>query len=231
MQNNLKPTPKEVEQAIIDRDRKDAEIDKSNRSELIKHGLKNIQPKKIIKIDTGKVIGVQNVVDLIKKEITPGDKIISIEGESGCGKSATVRVLSENLGATIVSASEVFRYLTFTQLNGQAEDINKILSSLGYHSLNGKTYLFDNKINVTKDLHSQLHTHQVDIAVAVFASKNQVAVLNFLNKEIERLSERPGAKLILEGRAHSLDYLPCDLRVKLVADINIRVKRRLEQER
>jgi len=231
MQNHTKISLEEIENAIVARDKKDAEIDRENRIELVKKGLRLIQPKKIIKIDTGKVIGVPNVVNLIKKEITDSDTIIAVEGESGCGKSSTAKMLAEEHETGIISASDIFRYLTYSKLKDQSKKIAEIIASLEYKLNNDRIYLFEDQTNITKDLHSQLHTHEIDLNVAHVASRSQAQVIGFLSGEILRLSGHVDKKIIFEGRAFTLDFLPCDLRVVLFADVDVRAKRRMEQER
>lgn len=231
MQNNIKPSLEEIEKAIIDRDEKDAEIDRVNRTELVKAGLKIIQPKKIIKIDTGKVIGVPNVVDLIKKEIGVDDKIIAVEGESGCGKSSTAKMLASEYTTGIISASDIFRYLTYFRLQDKFKKLDEIIAGIDYKFKNDGLYLFNGNVNITKDLHSELHTHQIDINVAEMASISQAEVINFLNKKLMVLTESVENKIIMEGRAFTLDFLPCDLRIILYANIKIRAERRIKQIR
>lgn len=231
MQNITKPSLEEIHQAIIARDTKDAQIDRENRIELVKNGLNIIQPKKIIKIDTGKVIGVPKVVDLIKKEVAEDDKIIAVEGESGCGKSSTAKMLAEEFETSIISASDVFRYLTFVQINNQSKQIDEIIAGLEYKLDNDRIYLFQDQTNITNDLHSQLHTHEIDLNVAHVASRSQAQAIRFLNQQIHYLSEKINKKIIFEGRAFTLDFLPCDLRVVLFTDVDVRAKRRMEQER
>lgn len=231
MQKISKPSLEEIHQAIIVRDKKDAEIDKENRSKLVKNGLKIIQPKKIIKINTGEVIGVPNVVNLIKKEVVLDDRIISVEGESGCGKSSTAEALSEVIGAILFSMGELFRYLTYVRLLNHDFEIDEELTGLEYRIIEDKLCLHKGSQNISNDLGAELHNHQIDLEVANTASKSQLEVIKYMSVNIPNLAKQSQKKIVLEGRAFTLDFLPCDLRVVLFADVRVRAERRLKQER
>jgi cytidylate kinase len=231
MQNNTKPSLEEIHQAIIVRDKKDAEIDKKNRSKLVKNGLKIIQPKKIIKINTGEVIGVPNVVNLIKKEVVLDDRIISVEGESGCGKSSTAEALSEVIGAILFSMGELFRYLTYVRLSDQNFEIEEELNSLEYRMVEEKLCLHKGSQNITNELKTELHSHKIDLEVANTASQSQLEVIRYMSVSIPNLANQSQKKIVLEGRAFTLDFLPSDLRIILFADVEVRAERRMKQER
>jgi len=231
MNNISKPNIEEVKNAIVSRDAKDAKIDQKNRTELVSEGLQIIYPKKTIKIDTGEIIGIPNVVDLIVKQIRGSDRIISVEGESGCGKSSTAKMLAEKFGTSVISASDIFRYLTYTKQNDNSKEIKQIISDLGYQQDKDQLCLCNSQVNITKDLHKKLHTYEIDVEVAQVAEISQSEVIEFLNKEIKHLLASGDKKIIIEGRAFTLDFLPADLRIKLFADIVVRVERRLVQER
>jgi len=229
MQNIIKPSLEEIEKAIIVRDKKDAEIDRKNRIELVAAGLKMIQPKKVIKIDTGKVIGVPNVVNLIKKEILKDDKIIAVEGESGCGKSSTAEALSDNIGAILFSMGEIFRYLTFVRLSDSSFEVNEELNSLEYRIIEDKLCLHKKSQNISHELKSELNSHKIDLEVANTATESQYEVIKFMSGTIPKIARNSGKKIILEGRAFTLDFLPCDLRIILFADCKVRAERRMNE--
>lgn len=227
MQNITKPSLEEIESAIIVRDSKDAQIDQENRIQLVKNGLKLIQPKRIIKIDTGKVIGVANVVNLIKKEIAEDNKIIAVEGESGCGKSSTAKALSDEIGAILFSMGEIFRYLTYVRSLDKNFEIKEELNSLEYRIVEDKLCLHKGDQNISIELRPELHNHQIDLEVANTASQSQQEVIEFMALTIPKLAKQSQKKIVLEGRAFTLDFLPCDLRVVLYADVKIRAERRM----
>lgn len=231
MQNNIKPSLEEIEKAIIQRDRIDFGIDKENRASLVGKGLKLIRPKKVIKIDTGEVIGVSNVIDLIKKEITSADKIISIEGESGCGKSSTAEMLAEEIDAILFSMGEVFRYLTYVRLVDNDFEIKEELNSLEYRIVEDKLCLYKQSQNISNELKSKLNSHRIDLEVAKTAKESQREVIEFMSKSIPIIAKDSGKTVVLEGRSFTLDFLPCDLRVILYTDIKVRAERRMNQTR
>ena len=229
MQNNLKPNLQETEAAIIDRDRKDAEIDDENRKNLTKVGLRLYKPKRIIKINTGKVIGVENVIDLIAGQLEENEKVISIEGTSGCGKSSTAEMLAEKISAYQFSAGEIFRYLTYCLDQNPSSKPDKILLNLSLKICGDKICLYREEENISEKLKDCLHTHNIDIKVADIARLCQAEVIKFMSREIKSLTGNSEYKIVLDGRAHSLDFMPSDLRVILYADDKVRAERRLKQ--
>ena len=219
---------------LLERDLKDMEIDRENRAKLESEGLTARLPKKIIKIDTGRTGGVESVVNIIIGEIEPGDKIISLEGASGVGKTSATEHLAKKLGATKLSFGEVFRYLTYLTLKESrpvAEFLPETIDKLSYSVRDGAVVLMDGQINISVSLADELRSSGVERKLPEIAGQIQAPVIGFLQKNLELLRVSSDRKILVEGRAFSLDFLPCDLRVKLVADPSIRADRRWAQSR
>lgn len=229
MNNNPKPNLEEIEKAIIERDKKDAEIDKENQRNMVKIGLNIHKPKRVIEINSGAIVGVPGVVNLIEKQLKESEKIIFIEGNSGCGKSSTAEMLAKKIGANQISAGEIFRYLTYCLDKDPSLKPDSYLSTLSLKVFRGKICLYRAGENISEKLKDRLHTHNIDIKVADLARICQAEVIRFLSREILRLAENSQSRIILDGRAHSLDFLPLDLRVVLYANAGIRAERRLKQ--
>ena len=219
---------------LLERDLKDMEIDKENRAKLELEGLTARLPKKTIKIDTGRAGGVESVVNIIIGEIEPCDKIISLEGASGVGKTSAAEHLAKKLGATKLSFGEVFRYLTYLTLKESrpvAEFLPETIDKLSYSVRDGAVVLMDGQINISVSLADELRSSGVERKLPEIAGQIQAPVIGFLQKNLELLRVSSDRKILVEGRAFSLDFLPCDLRVKLVADPSIRADRRWAQSR
>lgn len=212
------------------RDIKDAETDQENREKFETEGLKLIKPGKTITIDTGKIIGVENVVDVIIKEIDPSIHIISIEGVSGTGKSATADSLHHRLGTIKLSFGEIFRYLTYRTIQDPNVNYQNIFKNLNYKIEGDKIYLYDDNVNVSVKHSADLREKELEDLLPHIAAKIQKNVISFTASEIERLRTNLKKIVLLEGRGYTLDFLPSDLRIKLVADPKIRAERRLAQE-
>lgn len=230
MQKISKPSLNQIYQAILERDKIDDEIDRKNRKSLTAAGLALKKPKKTIEINSGRIIGVSNVVNLIEKEILPEVKIISIEGKSGCGKSDTAKMLSEKIDAILFSFGEIFRYLTYCRMQNKALNIGRELKTLRCRLIDDKVCLHKSGCNLSVELQKQLRTYQIDVEVAKTASCSQAEVIHFVSEEISRLVKKSDKKIVLEGRAHTLDFLPSDLRIILFADVDVRAERRLKQK-
>jgi cytidylate kinase len=213
---------------IAQLDMADKEIAKQNKELLVKKGLAEKKPKRNMKIDTGQVIGVDNVADIIISSITEMEKLIAIEGESGAGKSATTEVVAEKLQATRFSLSEVFRYLAYKYLTLK-EDPIKIIPRLSYNFIDGRLCLFDKKINITIDVAEKLQNEEVDQQVPLTAKECQAEVIKLAGIELEKLAQSSDKPIIIEGRGFTLDFLPADVRIRLTAPLAVRAERRFEQ--
>jgi cytidylate kinase len=218
-----------IHKSIIERDNKDAKIYDENRRSLTKVGLRLYKPKRIIKINTGEVIGVNNVANLIAEQLKENEKIISIEGTSGCGKSSTAEMLAKKIGANQFSAGEIFRYLTYYLKKNPKLNPDDILLNLSLEAFGDRVCLYLEGENISVKLKNSLHAHNIDLLVADVARICQAEVIKLMSREIKRLAKNPQQKIVLDGRAQSLDFLPSDLRVILYADACVRAKRRLEQ--
>ncbi len=210
-------TINQITKSLLERDFKDSKIDTKNRKELIKKGLKIQKAKRIIRFDTGKIEGADNVAKEIVKKIKPEEKLIAIEGLSGVGKSATAEYIKIRLKAYKFSMGEIFRYLTY---NPKCN-----INNFSYKIINNQLCLFDKKLNVTKSIGKILRSDFIDSQVPKIAKKNQKNVIEFIQKELLKIKTKK--PILLEGRAFTLDFLPADLRIKLFANIRIRAKRQL----
>jgi len=221
----------EILVALIERDFKDMEIEELNKKELIEKGLTTQKPKKKIIIDTGRIKGVENVLEIIKSNIAKDKsiKIIAIEGKSGTGKSTTATKLKETLDAQIFSIGEIFRYLTYLALQKKEKNLSTVINRLSYKIVNGKIKLFDKDLNISDSLSSELRNKEIELKIPEIASSFQKEVIEFLQREILKLREKTKNIIIIEGRSFTLDFLPSDLRVQLVTDPSIRAQRRWAQ--
>jgi uridine kinase len=222
-----------IEEAMIElaeRDFKDIEIDELNRKELINKGLALQKPKEVVVIDTGRVKGVENVLDIIKDKITKEIKIIAIEGKSGTGKSTTTKELRKIIDGQIFSMGEIFRYITYCREEADNKNINDVLKNLSYKTVNGELKLFDGELNVSDKLLLQLREKKIETKLPETAVLFQKEVIEFSQKQIVKLREFFSGIVIVEGRSFTLDFLPSDLRVKLIAEPMVRAERRCNQD-
>jgi len=216
--------------ALLERDEKDSEIDKVNRENLTKQGLRLNTPIRAITVDTGAIIGAENVARFIKEQMAEGEKVLSIEGESGTGKGATAAELKKVLDGHIFSMGEVFRYLThlFIARNG-AGDIFSVFEKMSYRPLGGELKLFHGEFNVSDGLLLELRDKKTEAKIPEVAAFSQKPVIEFSHSQILKLKNSFDKPIIIEGRGFTIDFLPCDLIIKLSADPLIRARRRLKQ--
>lgn len=217
-------------EALIKRDLEDEEVEKSNRELLKKAGLKIYRPKKVISIDTGKVIGVENVLKIICREITKDHRFISIEGQSGTGKGSTAEALREKLNALKISLGEIFRYLTHHSKGNVEIDFEEVTSNLEYKYNGKRLQLNHGPDNVSEKYFIELKSPDLEKHIPKVASKTQKIVIKFVDKEFKKLKKLHNKPIIVEGRALALDFLPADIRIKLIAHPKVRAERRMQQE-
>lgn len=229
-QNNYKYSLQEVHDLLIKRDLEDAEISKNNRSNLLEKGMTAIEPKRFIKVDTGIIVGIENVVRHITEQIFEDDKVISLQGLSGVGKSSTSKALKHNINGLSFSFGEIFRYLAYKHYLHGIDDFNEILEPIHYRQIENNLCLFCVEDNITHELSRHLTEPLLVSKVPSVAAQTQDIAIRFVKKEIERISSENSCKIIIEGRDFTLDFLPCDLRIELYADPMIRAKRRLNQD-
>lgn len=220
----------EVLQLLLERDLKDMEIDHENRIRLEQEGLVPQFPKKIIKIDTGRINGIKNVTNIIIGELAAEDKIISLEGVSGSGKTATADALKEKLDALKFSMGEVFRYLVYCRERAGENNFLRIISRLNYRIEDNELCLFDEAENISVKTADELRLLEIERQLPDVAAQTQRIVIEFIAREISRLREVSDRRIVLEGRAFTLDFIPSDIRVKLIADPSIRADRRWAQQ-
>ena len=222
----------QVLKQLVERDRKDTIIDKINREKLVKEGLGTISPKRFLEIDTSKVKGIENVVGIIKSEMIPDYKIITLEGISGAGSSTTAEKLQEDTGMMKFSLGEIFRYLTYKIQNEEIaeQDIENSFENFSYQVEKDQVCLYDAGMNITQRLGGKLRSPNIDSHIPEIASLCQKNTIQLMQREIAKLEKTKTRKpILIEGRSFTLDFIPSDMRVKLTADLSVRAERRLAQ--
>ncbi len=188
------------------------------------------KPKKEITIDTGRIKGIENVVTIIKSNIDKNIKIITIEGKSGTGKSTTTRELKKAVDGQVFSMGEIFRYLTYRSQEMGVANLDSVLNNLSYKFVEGNLKLFDGGLNVSDKLSAQLRDKTIESKLPETAALVQKQVIEFSQQQIANLKDSFSGIILIEGRSFTLDFLPSDLRVKLVAEPSVRAERRWVQE-
>lgn len=218
-----------IEAEIIERDRKDDLINEKNYKEFVDLGLKpNLRGRHVV-VDTGIYVGIENVVDLIIDQIKDEDRVITIQGLSGTGKSSTAKFLAKKLNGATFSLGEVFRYLTYRYNEGKV-DLVKIIKGLDYRWVEKDINLFEGEKNISIILLKELRSEKIEQLVPMVASLCQKEVVEFMTHQISKLAQEGERRIVIEGRKFTLDFLPCDLEVELTADTEIRAIRRSKQE-
>jgi len=220
---------KKILDALIVRDHEDREAERIIRKDLLRQGLIEKVPSKIIKIDAGNITGVGNVVGEILKELKGEERFIALEGRSGTGKSSVADALAQELKAIRFSLGEVFRLFAYCANVNKTFSFENIVKDLSYSIEDGKAYLFWGKKNVTRKLKDDLRSPDLEKKLPEISKKVYKLIIDFIDCEIKRLNKSHSLRFVIEGRGLSLDFLPSDIRIKLVADPITRARRRHRQ--
>lgn len=225
-----KQNVEKILKALVKRDFEDGEVEKSNRELLKKAGLKIYQPQKVIRINTGKVVGVENALKIIIREISQDHRFISIEGRSGTGKGSMAEALRTKLNALKISLGEIFRFLTHHSQGNIEIDFEEVAANLSYKQNGERLHLYCKNQNVSEKLFLALKSPELEKHIPKIAAKTQKIVIKFVDKEFKKLKKLHNKPIIVEGRALALDFLPADIRIKLIAHPKVRAERRYLQE-
>lgn len=151
--------------------------------------------------------------------------IITIDGPTASGKGTTSKKLAMKLKWNVLDSGSIYRSLSFLSIKNNIHpyEIEKILELLVHFDLKFiDEKIFLNNINISDEIRKE--------SVGYFAS---ILSMNRLVREKLILLQRkffnyPG--LVADGRDMGTVVFPCaKLKIFLIADINIRAKRRFNQ--
>jgi cytidylate kinase len=150
--------------------------------------------------------------------------IVAIDGPAGGGKSALAQLIAQRMDFFLLNSGYFYRAITYLS-NQQHLHLNDEQEALAYavhfDILAGKL-LVDGV-----DLTEFLHTPEVDAAVAKVSSNQRLR--NILNQKMRQLVANRDT--VCEGRdMTSVVFLEAELKIYLDASVEMRAKRRFNQE-
>lgn len=157
-------------------------------------------------------------------------KKITIDGFNGTGKTTLAKVLAKRLDFTYMSTGIIFRSLSYCLIKDEIdvkdiERIGKIFENMQLKLPNNKSKLVVvNGEDVTKEI--------MDMQYAILASKisNNDLLQSMVRDYIRQYAE--DKDIIIDGRDTGRLLFPnADLKLALIADIEVRAKRRMEQNK
>lgn len=221
-----------IKNQIQSRDLRDQETARKVEPTFAKVGLKPHQNSPVLNLETNESPGPRHNAEVILNHIRthhPTAKIITIEGASGSGKSATSHHLNALLPGSMVSLGELFRYLTWHKIKNSQLEPNQILETIRLVENDGRVEIWEAEINISQNLAQELRTDELEKLLPEVAEAVQIPVIQFVIKEISRLKDQSEHPFIIEGRGYHLHYFPADLRIRLEVDLDIRAQRRAKQ--
>ena len=157
-------------------------------------------------------------------------KKITIDGFNGTGKTTLAKALAKRLDFTYMSTGIIFRSLSYCLIKDEIdvkdiERIGKIFENMQLKLPNNKSKLVVvNGEDVTKEI--------MDMQYAILASKisNNDLLQSMVRDYIRQYAE--DKDIIIDGRDTGRLLFPnADLKLALIADIEVRAKRRMEQNK
>ena len=157
-------------------------------------------------------------------------KKITIDGFNGTGKTTLAKALAKRLDFTYMSTGIIFRSLSYCLIKDEIdvkdiERIGQIFENMQLKLPNNKSKLVVvNGEDVTEEI--------MDMQYAILASKisNNDLLQSMVRDYIRQYAE--DKDIIIDGRDTGRLLFPnADLKLALIADIEVRAKRRMEQNK
>lgn len=157
-------------------------------------------------------------------------KNITIDGFNGTGKTTLAKALAKRLGFTYMSTGIIFRSLSYCLIKNEinAKDIEKI----GQIFENMQLKLPNNKSKAVVVNGEDVTEEIMDMQYAILASKffNNDLLQSMVRDYIRQYAE--DKDIIIDGRDTGRLLFPnADLKLALIADIGVRARRRMEQNK
>jgi cytidylate kinase len=154
--------------------------------------------------------------------------IIAIDGNSGCGKSSTAKVIAKELQYIYIDTGAMYRAVTYFFLKNKI-DLNNELDVSG--ALNQIDISFEYNISSTKNetylngKNIEFQIRQMDVSNMVSPVSEISAVRRKLVEQQRRMGQQKG--IVMDGRDIGTVVFPeAELKIFMTASLEVRAKRR-----
>jgi cytidylate kinase len=154
--------------------------------------------------------------------------IIAIDGNSGCGKSSTAKVIAKELQYIYIDTGAMYRAVTYFFLKNKI-DLNNDLDVSG--ALNQIDISFEYNISSTKNetylngKNIEFQIRQMDVSNMVSPVSEISAVRRKLVEQQRRMGQQKG--IVMDGRDIGTVVFPeAELKIFMTASLEVRAKRR-----
>ena len=157
-------------------------------------------------------------------------KKITIDGFNGTGKTTLAKVLAKRLDFTYMSTGIIFRSLSYCLIKDEIDV--KDIERIGQIFENMQLKLPNNKSKLVVVNGEDITEEIMDMQYAILASKisNNDLLQSMVRDYIRKYAE--DKDIIIDGRDTGRLLFPnADLKLALIADIEVRAKRRMEQNK
>jgi len=162
-----------------------------------------------------------------KKETKMNDKVVTIDGPVGVGKSTVAKILSKKLNYTYLDTGAMYRAFSLKVLKAgiKVDDIDKIVSLTEVTNIEfsgGKIFLDG------RDVSDLIRTKEIDDIVSQIASIPEVR--RFMRSAQRQIASK--GYVVLEGRdCGTAIYPEAKYKFFLTASVEARAKRRMNDEK
>jgi cytidylate kinase len=154
--------------------------------------------------------------------------IIAIDGNSGCGKSSTAKVIAKELQYIYIDTGAMYRAVTYFFLKNNI-DLNNELDVAG--ALNQIDISFEYNMSSTKNetylngKNVEFQIRQMDVSNMVSPVSEISAVRRKLVEQQRRMGQQKG--IVMDGRDIGTVVFPeAELKIFMTASLEVRAKRR-----
>ena len=157
-------------------------------------------------------------------------KKITIDGFNGTGKTTLAKALAKRLDFTYMSTEIIFRSLSYCLIKDEIDV--KDIERIGQTFENMQLKLPNNKSKLVVVNGEDVTEEIMDMQYAILASKisNNDLLQSMVRDYIRQYAE--DKDIIIDGRDTGRLLFPnADLKLALIADIEVRAKRRMEQNK
>ena len=159
------------------------------------------------------------------------DIIIAIDGNSGCGKSTTAKMVAKELGYSYIDTGAMYRATTLYFLRNYVRLTNEkdVEAALGHITIE---FIFNKKFQMTETYLNGLRVEKEIRGMEVANKVSEVAALPIVRRAMVKQQQEMGKKkaVVMDGRDIGTTVFPeAEFKIFMSADTKVRAARRQKE--